>query len=770
MMKEIRSPNQPSTSEITLAIGGMHCASCVRHVERALTRVPGVEEAEVNLATETAQVTYDASSVELEQLQEAVHDAGYEVLSSYSEEQPREEDRTIVQEERDRNYRRLLQRFWIALGLAIPVMGLSMWMLLPNMWFPIPERTLNIILLLLTLPVLLISGREFYTSAISAFRHHTANMDTLVAIGTGAAFFYSLAVTIVPNVFSSRAQSPQVYYDTTVTIITLILLGKVFEARAKRNTGEAIRALVGLRPTTARVRRNSEIVELPIVQLRKGDIVLVRPGEKIATDGEIIEGHSAVDEAMITGESTPVSKGLGDRVIGATINTTGSFTFRVTQTGSKTVLSQIIALVERAQGSRAPIQRLADVISSYFVPIVLMLAIVTFVVWFDVLPSSSGRLSFALVNFVAVLIIACPCALGLATPTAIMVGTGKGAQHGILIRNGESLEKAHKITAIVLDKTGTLTMGAPSVTDFILSQKSKINEEKLREIVAAIEHRSEHPLARAIESFTKTSASNGLQVTDFQALSGKGVRATVNGQRVLIGNAKLLQEASVTADEELLAKASDLEREAKTVVHIAIAEQHLGVIALRDDIRPTSKAAVRRLQQQGIEVTMLTGDTEETARVIAQEVGVDHYIARVLPEEKVRYIEQLQHSGKVVAMAGDGINDAPALAQADVGIAIGSGTDIAMEAADITLVRSDLQGVAQAIALSHATVRAIKQNLFFAFVYNVIGIPLAAGVLYPWTGWLLDPMIAAGAMAMSSVSVVTNSLRLRHFSASVLST
>jgi len=756
--------DQKKTEELQLDIAGMHCASCVRHVENALSKVSGVSTASVNLASERATVEYNPDQADIQELEKAVEQAGYKVISSSSAHTPQHEHAGAVEEERKRYHNEVIRRFRVALGFAIPVMVLSMMMILPGFHGVIPEHVLNYVLLILTLPVIFYSGREFYVSALNAFRHHTANMDTLVAVGTGAAFLYSLVATLFPGWFESAGHQAEVYYDTTAVIIALILLGKVLEARAKGNASEAIKRLMGLQAKTARVLKGNEELDIPIEQLRKGDTVLVRPGEKIPTDGEVIEGASSIDEAMLTGESIPVEKKHGDKVYGATINTTGSLQVKVSKTGSETMLAQIIRMVERAQGSKAPIQKLADTISAYFVPVVVIISIAAFIVWFNVMPSDT-RLTFALVNFVAVLIIACPCALGLATPTAIMVGTGKGAEHGILIRNAESLEKAHKIDTILFDKTGTITEGKPSVTDVVIL--AEFSEDDVLAAVYAVERLSEHPLAQAIIEHTKRYSSNKI-ASQFKAVTGQGAFASIDGKEVLIGNHALLKANGITTDQRLEQQLKMLHGQGKTVIQIGLDGKHAGMIAIRDNVRLTSKEAIARLKGIGITPIMMTGDNQHTAKAIAEEVGIETFFAEVLPEDKSKKVESLQQQGKTVAMVGDGINDAPALAQADVGIAIGTGTDIAMETADITLVSGDLNKVVTTVKLSQATIKAIKQNLFFAFIYNVLGIPIAAGVLYPFTNWLLDPMIAAGAMAMSSVSVVTNSLRLKSFAKSIL--
>ena len=755
-------PALPETA--TLDIEGMTCASCASFVEKSLSRTPGVQSAIVNFATEQATVHYLPDQATPAALKAAVVDAGYGVTERAPDTSAAERN-AETDRQKALAYQKLKRRFGVAVGLAVVIMTLSMLMLWPSMMARVNMQWLNYGLLLLTLPVLLYSGREFYSSAWNGFKHRAANMDTLIAVGTGAAFCYSLAATVVPGFFTSRGLVPEVYYDTTATIIALILLGKVLELRAKTQTSAAIRSLMGLQAKTARVLRpGGEEVDVPIEQVQLGDVVVVRPGEKVATDGLITEGQSSLDEAMLTGESLPVEKKTGDPVFGATLNKTGSFRFRVTKVGADTMLAQIVQLVQDAQGSRAPIQRLADKISAIFVPTVVVIAILTFVVWFDFAPVGT-RLPLALVNFVAVLIIACPCALGLATPTAIMVGTGKGAEHGVLIRNAEALEKAYQVTTVLLDKTGTITRGEPAVTDFLAPNLAPNQDAAhLLQVIAAVERQSEHPLAAAVVRYaTAQEVATKLVATEFRAVAGKGAAATVDGQAVLIGNRRLLSDEGATLSPALAAQAEQLLSHAKTVLYVAIAGQTVGLIGVADTVRDTSAAAIQRLQALGIEVVMMTGDNPQTAAQVAGQVGITRFFSEVLPHDKASKVKELQAEGRVVAMVGDGINDAPALAQANIGLAIGSGTDVAMEAAGITLMRSDLNGVVTAIELSRQTMRTIKQNLFFAFIYNTLGIPIAAGVLYPFFGVLLSPMLAAGAMALSSVSVLTNSLRLRSF-------
>jgi Cu+-exporting ATPase len=638
--------------------------------------------------------------------------------------------------------------------------------------YRIDPGVLSWLLLAMTVGVMGWAGRHFYTRAWASFRHRAADMNTLIAVGTGTAYLYSAAATAFPRFFlagqpgtggamGGMEMAPPVYYEAASVIIALVLLGRMLEARAKGRTSDAIRRLVGLQPKTARVVRGGAEADLPIEEVVPGDVVVVRPGEKVPVDGVVTEGASAVDESMLTGESLPVEKAPGDEVFGGTLNRTGSFRFRATKVGKDTALQQIVKLVQDAQGSRAPIARLADVISGIFTPVVICIAIATFVVWFVAAPPEA-RFTLALVNFVSVLIIACPCALGLATPTAIMVGTGRGAEHGVLIKGGESLETAHRLDTIVLDKTGTLTRGQPELTDVL---PAPFTDHALLRLVASAERGSEHPVGEAV---VRGATARGLELAPasaFNALTGYGIEATVEGRAVLVGTSKLLREHGIDlGDAETSAAA--LAEQGKTPTFAAVDGTFAGILAVADALKPESREAVRALRAMGLQVVMITGDNRRTAEAVAREAGIDRVLAEVLPEGKAREVKRLQEEEKRrVGMVGDGINDAPALAQADVGIAIGTGTDVAIEASDITLIRGDLRGVVTAIALSRATIRTVRQNLFWAFVYNLIGIPLAAGVFYPLTGWLLSPVIASAAMSLSSVSVVANSLRLRRFKA-----
>jgi len=738
------------TVSVDIPVRGMTCAACAAAVEKALMRVDGVVRAAVNPAVESAHVEYIPSIAGMAAITGAIEAAGYSVLR-LPEEDTLED---VEQQAREEEFRLLRRHFLIGAVLAALIMIGGMKELF--LWAPAFLRSPWVLWALAT-PVQFWIGRRYYVAAWGALRHRTTNMNTLIAVGTSAAYFYSAAATVAPGFFQSGGLRPQVYFDTSAMIIVLILLGKLLEARARGRASAAIRRLAGLQPKTARVIREGEERDLPIREVRIGDLVRVRPGERIPVDGIVTEGASAVDESMLTGESLPVPKTVGDEVIGATINRSGGFAFEVVKVGSATVLSQIIRMVREAQGRKAPIQRLADVIAGIFVPVVIGIAVVTFIVWLIFGPEP--RLTFALLNFVAVMIIACPCALGLATPTAILVGTGKGAENGILIKGGESLETAHRLDTVVFDKTGTLTRGEPEVVDRAASGEWR--DDEVLGLAAAAEKGSEHPLGEAV---VRKAASLGLKTEEaargFRALEGMGVEADVGGRKVLIGSERLLGERGIDAGD-LAGPAESFSEAGRTPVFVAVDGRAAGVMALADSLKPGAKAAVERLRNLGLAVVMLTGDRRETAEAVAREVGIDRVLAQVLPGDKVRVIRELQEEGRRVGMVGDGINDAPALVQADVGIAIGTGTDIAMEAADITLVRGRLGGVADAVELSRRTIRTIKQNLFWAFFYNTVGIPLAAGVLYPFFGILLRPVFAAAAMAFSSVSVVSNSLRLR---------
>lgn len=732
----------------TFSIKGMHCASCVGIIENSLKKVDGVSEVIVNLATEKATVVYDETKVTDEKLSSAVSNVGYQALIN-------EEIKTEDEEQKEKQKELHSLRTKVIISLILG--GLILWGAFPGLMKTAPMILQNFwVQLLLATPVQFWAGFAFYRATISAIKHRTANMDTLVVIGTTVAYGYSIFVTIFPQIVVKIGIEPMPYFDTTAIIIGLILLGRYFEAKAKAGTSEAIKKLIGLQAKTARVLRNNKEVDVPINEVIIGDIIRVRPGEKIPVDGIIIEGESSIDESMITGESMPTDKTKGDIVVGATMNKTGTFTFKATKIGQETMLAQIIKLVQEAQGSKAPIQRLADLVSSYFVPVVIMLAILTFAVWYIFGPAPT--LLFAILNTVAVLVIACPCAMGLATPTAIMVGTGRGAEHGILIKDAESLEIAHKINTIIFDKTGTLTKGEPEVTDVI--PINSISKDELLKIAGSIEKGSEHSLAEAIIKETEAKKLVLSKVEKFQAIPGHGVEGVVDGKRVVFGNKRLMDKEAIDISMAM-DNISEMENNGKTVMMIGIDNKLVGLIAVADIIKESAKEGLIALQKLNIEVVMITGDNQRTAKAIGQKLGITRILAEVLPDQKEIEVRKIQAEGKVVAMVGDGINDAPALATADVGIAMGSGTDVAIEAADITLINKDLKSVATAIILSKKTMKTIRLNLFWAFGYNVILIPVAMGALYPFFHILLSPIFASVAMATSSISVVLNSLFLK---------
>jgi P-type Cu+ transporter len=827
--------SEAEAQRVDLPITGMTCAACARRVEQSLAAAPGVVRAGVNLATNRATVEYDPGETGVQQLVERVVDAGYGTAGTARADfivddsarpsgssQPLEQhvarlpgvlavsfnlgamavrveyvrgatDAQVVRraiEEfgyrvrelsgdrgaddgedaaRAAEYRTLLRKFVVAAALSLPVLVIAMShgriALLDQPW-------MNWVQLALTTPVVLYSGWQFYRGAWAAFRHRAADMNTLIAVGTGTAYLYSVVATIAPGLFVTdvharmgmgEAMAP-VYFEAAAVIITLIVLGRLLEARAKGRAGEAIRRLLDLQPKRARVIRTENGIEreidVPVDEVVEGDTILIRPGEKIPVDGVITAGTSAIDESMLTGESMPVDKAMGDEVFGATFNRTGAFRIQATKVGRDTALHQIVRLVQDAQGSKAPIARLADVVSGIFTPVVLSIAIASFAIWYVVAPEPV-RLTMALVTFVSVLIIACPCALGLATPTAIMVGTGRGAEHGILVKGGETLETAHKLSTVVLDKTGTITRGQPSLTDLVPVDGWR--EDELLRLVASAERGSEHPIGEAIVRAGRERDAELLEPLSFNALAGHGVEARVEERAVLVGNLKLMRDRGVEVNGAE-SRAAELADAGRTPMYAAIDGRFAGLLAVADTVKTESAEAVEALKARGLEVVMITGDNARTANAVARQVGIERVLAEVLPEQKANEVKRLQESGsRLVAMVGDGINDAPALAQADVGIAIGTGTDVAIEASDITLIGDDLRGVVTAIELSKATIRTVKQNLFWAFVYNVLGIPIAAGALYPLTGWLLSPIIASAAMSFSSVSVVTNSLRLRRF-------
>jgi Cu+-exporting ATPase len=751
-----RANAEGGVKKFSLPVEGMTCASCVTRIEKVIGKIDGVKSVSVNIATEKANFEIDPSKTDIKKITQAVEEAGYKMPLP---EATSENKGGVIQEERYNNdekyYTALTRDLLLAVILTIPVFLVSMSMELSyfqRLFIFIDHAKLmdyiNKFLLLLTTVIVLIPGKRFFLIFWNNLKHFAADMNSLVAIGTGAAYIYSLAVTLFPQIVLPAGKSPHVYFDSTAMIITLILMGRWLERRARQKTGAAIRKLLELEPKRAEVLRNGDPVIINIEELLSGDIVIVRPGGKVPADGIITEGISAVDESMITGESIPVEKQIGSKVIGGTINKNGVFSFRITALGGDSILGQIIKLVEEAQGSKAPIQKLADKIASAFVPAVVAIASATFIIWLFI--GGNNSFSLALINFVSVLIIACPCALGLATPTAIMVGTGLGASHGILIKNGESLEEAHKITTIILDKTGTITEGGATVTDVIAVN---IPENEFLRIAASVENKSEHPVAQAVAQYAKLRKVVLSDVDTFTNIPGYGVLAVTEGKSVVIGNEKLMAEYSVQT-KNFSGRFEALSEEGKTAVYVAINGEIKGLLAIEDPIKKSSAGAILALKKMGIEIVMLSGDNIKTAAAIAKRVGIDKFTAGILPEEKALEVIKYQKKGETVAMAGDGINDAPALAQSNVGIAMGTGTEVAIETSDITLIKGDLKGVVNAIRLSKSTIRTIRQNLFWAFIYNILGIPLAAF-------GLLNPMFAAFAMSLSSVSVISNSLRLR---------
>jgi len=753
--------NEKSANQkIVIPIGNMSCAACARRVEKAIGMLDGVDSVSVNFASEKASVSYDSAKLRLSSIKEAVENAGYQVLQ-IDKANAAEEDR----QRRQKEIRVLRTKFIVSAIFSIPLLYIAMAPMISFVRLPFPAALdpmhhpllYALAELFLVIPVIGV-GYRFYTVGFKSLWNRTPNMDSLIAVGTTAAVLYSLYNTWQIASGASGA-AEHLYFETAGVIITLILLGKTLEAVSKGRTGEAIKKLMGLAPKTATVIQHGIEKEIPIDEVEIGDILVVRPGGKIPVDGTVTEGHTAVDESMLTGESMPVDKKTGDAVYAASLNTTGTVRFKAEKIGDDTALAQIIRLVEEAQGSKAPIAQLADVVSGYFVPIVCLIALTAGIAWYI----GSGRdLEFALTIFISVLVIACPCALGLATPTAIMVGTGKGAENGILIKGGEALETAHKINTVIFDKTGTITEGKPSVTDIIVLGGMK--KDDLLQITASAEKGSEHPLGQAIVRGAETSGLSLFSAEHFEALAGRGIEANVSGHTVLAGNRKLMEERKL--DLSALEASSDkLAEEGKTPMYVSLDGKLAGIIAVADVVKPSSRSAIEKLHRMGIRVAMITGDNQKTAAAIAKQVGIDRVLADVLPQDKSSEVKKLQTEGRKVAMVGDGINDAPALAQADIGIAIGSGTDVAMESADIVLMRSDLQDVPTAFLLSKKTIRNIKQNLFWAFGYNVVGIPVAAGILYLFGGPLLNPMFAAAAMSLSSVSVLTNALRLKRFKA-----
>lgn len=739
--------------EVTMPIGGMTCTSCANSIEKEVRKLEGIETISVNSATEKAKIKYNPYLTRITDIKEAVERAGYEPLEMEATEKV-----DMEKQRRQKEMRTLWKKFIVSAIFSVPLLYIAMGHMLN---FPIPEiiepslNPLNFALtqLILTIPVV-IAGNKFYTIGLKALIRRSPNMDSLIAIGTGAAILYGIYGTIqIYNGDVSYAND--LYFETAGVIITLILLGKYLESVSKGKTSEAIKKLMGLQPKTAIVVQDGKEVIIPIEEVEVGDVILVKPGDKIPVDGTVIEGNTSIDESMLTGESIPVEKNMGSKVIGASINKNGSIKFKATKVGKDTALSQIIKLVEDAQGSKAPIAKLADVISGYFVPVVIAIAILSGVAWY--ISGATGI--FALTIFIAVLVIACPCALGLATPTAIMVGTGKGAEYGVLIKGGAPLETTHKINTIVFDKTGTITEGKPKVTDIITT--NEYSEDELLKIAGAAEKGSEHPLGEAIVREAEKRKLIFNEVEKFNAIPGHGIEVMIEGKDILLGNKKLIDDRNIgiTLQDE----SDRLANEGKTPMYIAINEKLAGIIAVADTVKENSREAIKKLHEMNIEVAMITGDNKRTANAIAKQVGIDIVLAEVLPEDKAEEVKKLQNKDKKVAMVGDGINDAPALAQADVGMAIGSGTDVAMESADIVLMKSDIMDVVTAIELSKATIKNIKQNLFWAFAYNILGIPLAAGLLYMFGGPKLNPMFAAAAMSLSSVSVLTNALRLKGF-------
>ena len=745
--------------EVIIPIGGMTCASCVKAVERAVKKLDGVESVQVNLATEKATISYEVGKVKMYEIKNAIEKAGFKVLE-IEKKQSVDEDKL----RKEKEMKTLLTKFIVSAIFAIPLFYIAMGHMIPKPIGPLPLpkiinpdiNPLNFALtqLFLTIPIV-IAGNKFFSKGVKSMIAKAPTMDSLITIGSSAALIYSLYSLYLITQGDTMAVH-HMYFESAGVIITLVLLGKYFESRAKGKTGEAIKKLMGLSPKTAIIVKDDKEIEIPIEEVEVGDIIIVKPGSKIPVDGTVIEGHTSVDESMLTGESIPVEKNIGSSVVGASINKNGTIKFKAEKVGSDTAISQIIKLVEDAQGSKAPIAKLADIIAGYFVPVVVVIAIVAGLAWFI----SGKDVVFSLTVFIAVLVIACPCALGLATPTAIMVGTGKGAENGILIKGGEALETTHKINTIVFDKTGTITEGKPVVTDIITA--NNITEDELLKIAASAEKSSEHPLGEAIVRKCEEKNLGFYKVDKFMAIPGYGIEVIIENKDVLLGNIKLMKDKSIDI-ENLDIESDKLACEGKTPMYIAVNNKIAGIIAVADILKENSAKAIKKLHEMGIEVAMITGDNKKTAQAIASQVGIDRVLAEVLPQDKSSEVKKLQEEGKFVAMVGDGINDAPALAQADIGIAIGSGIDVAMESADIVLMRSDLLDVPIAIRLSKSTMTNIKENLFWAFGYNVIGIPIAAGVLYLFGGPLLNPVIAALAMAFSSTSVLLNALRLKRF-------
>src|ERR1035437_1855709 len=731
---------------LSLPVEGMTCASCVLRVEKTLKKIEGVEDVNVNLATEKVTFTINNSKADLSQISDAVEDAGYKIIlpsKSTSAEVPE----STYENESSKKYKELKNSFIFSLILTVPVMIINMvsmtsWFM---KWSPLSMDYINRILFLVTTLIIFIPGRRFFISAWKLLKHFTADMNTLVAVGTGTAYIYSTIAVLFPDLLSLKNPYEHIYFDTSAVIITLILMGRLLEAGAKSKTTSAIKKLVGLQPKTAFIIKNNKETEIKIEDVAEGDFIIVRPGQRIPVDGVITEGSSSIDESMISGESIPVDKFINDRVTGGTINLNGSITFKTTAVGKNTVIAQIIKYVEEAQGSKAPIQKLADKIASVFVPIVISIAIITFIAWYLIV---GVPFNAAMLNFIAVMVIACPCALGLATPTAIMVGTGLGASNGILIKNAASLESAFRVNTVVLDKTGTITIGKPMVADLQVYNASR--KEDVIKMSVTLENKSEHPLSKAILEYAEKTNISSDNISEFNSFPGLGLTGKVDNKNIIVGNRKMLEQYSVQLNDA----ETDNKLKVNSSVYVAVDNQLAGIYHISDTIAYTSAGAIKKLKEMHLSVFMLTGDNKAAAESIAEKVGIENVITDVLPADKAKVIKDLQSKGKIVAMVGDGINDSPALAQADLGIAIGTGADIAIETADITLIKNNIEGISQAINLSYKTLRTIKQNLFWAFIYNIIGIPVAA------LG-LLNPMFAAAAMALSSVSVVSNSLRLK---------
>ncbi len=734
-----------ATQKITVPVTGMSCAACAVSVESMLKHTAGVADAGVNYANQSVYIDYDPKATNLPALDQVLQGIGYGLIIQ------EDEDDAIAEQDRIRQeHYQELKTNTIRTGiLTVPIVIIGM-------FFMDQSNLYNYIMLVLTLPVLAFFGKDFFTNAWKQATHGKANMDTLVALSTGVAFIFSSFNTFFPEFWHARGLHPHVYFEAAAVIIFFILLGKLMEERAKSNTSDALKKLIGLQPKTVRVIRDGVEAEMNIKEVRSGDEIVIRSGEKIPVDGKVVSGSSFVDESLMTGEPIPAEKKAGDPVFAGTINQNGSFSFIAEKVGKNTVLAQIIKTVQAAQGSKAPVQRLVDKIAGIFVPVVIGIAILTFIAW--IFLGGENAITHALLAAVSVLVIACPCALGLATPTAMMVGVGKGAENNILIRDAESLEKAYKVDTVILDKTGTLTEGHPKVTDWVWAGGVE-SQDSRKAAVKALESRSEHPLAQAVVN--ELSGSPQVEVEQFESVTGSGIRGTVNAETYLIGTFSFLEKEGIILDDTLKNQSRNLRNQAKTVIGVAAGGKHIALIAIADQLKVTSAEAVSKLQKQGIEVFMLTGDNAQTAAAVAKEVGIQEYRAELKPDDKMQFIKKLQSEGKIVAMVGDGINDSQAMAQADVSVAMGKGSDIAMDVAKMTLITSDLLALPKALKLSRKTVITIRQNLFWAFIYNVIGIPVAAGILYPFNGFLLDPMIAGGAMALSSVSVVLNSLRLK---------